>query len=228
MRIAEIFCSRQGEGLLTGKESIFVRASGCNLRCWYCDTPYTSWQPEGEDLSVEEILAQVEQWSTSHVVLTGGEPMLFAELVPLTNELRHRERHITIETAGTLDLPVTCDLMSISPKLSNSAPREGSDARWRRRHERTRHRPDVIRQLVRRYEYQFKFVIDQQADCDEVERYLEEFPEIDPARALLMPQGTTVDELASRDDWLVPYARAHGLGHSPRRHIEWFGLTRGT
>ena len=57
MRIAEIFRSIQGEGRLTGVESIFVRASGCNLRCCFCDTPYASWTPEGDDLSVSEILA---------------------------------------------------------------------------------------------------------------------------------------------------------------------------
>src|SRR5262244_691880 len=65
--ISEIYCSRQGEGLLTGTPSVFVRASGCNLRCWFCDTPYTSWQPEGSDMSTDEIVAQVEEWDTRHV-----------------------------------------------------------------------------------------------------------------------------------------------------------------
>src|SRR3569623_1543668 len=125
MRIAEIFASRQGEGLLTGTPSVFVRASGCNLRCWFCDTPYTSWEPEGDDRSVEEIVAEIERLKTAeikHVVLTGGEPMLFAELIPLSQRLSTAGFHITVETAGTLDLPVTCDLMSISPKLANSTP----------------------------------------------------------------------------------------------------------
>ena len=118
----------QGEGLLTGTPSVFVRASGCNLRCWFCDTPYASWTPEGEDLSVDEILAQVERHDCRHVVITGGEPMLFAELIPLTAALRAAGRHITIETAGTLYLPVQCDLMSISPKLANSTPPPARDA----------------------------------------------------------------------------------------------------
>ncbi len=83
MRIAEIYRSVQGEGLLTGVPSVFVRASGCNLRCWFCDTPYASWRPEGRDMSIDEIVAQVEEWDTRHVVVTGGEPMLFAELIPL-------------------------------------------------------------------------------------------------------------------------------------------------
>ena len=122
MRIAEIYRSVQGEGLLTGAPSVFVRASGCNLRCWFCDTPYTSWRPEGRDMSVDEIVAQVEEWDTQHVVVTGGEPMLFAELIPLCERLRAIGRHVTIETAGTLYLPVECDLMSISPKFASSAP----------------------------------------------------------------------------------------------------------
>ena len=115
MRVSEIYKSIQGEGFLTGTQSAFVRVAGCNLRCWFCDTPFASWYPEGEDLSVEEILERIRQSPASHVVLTGGEPMLFAELLPLCAGLRAAGRHVTIETAGTLFLPLDCDLMSISP-----------------------------------------------------------------------------------------------------------------
>ncbi|HHK42972.1 MAG TPA: 7-carboxy-7-deazaguanine synthase QueE, partial [Planctomycetaceae bacterium] len=87
MRVAEIYRSRQGEGELTGVESAFVRASGCNLRCRFCDTPYASWTPEGNDLSVSEIVERVLDLEADHVVLTGGEPMLFAELIPLCDRL---------------------------------------------------------------------------------------------------------------------------------------------
>src|SRR5262245_34798778 len=172
MRIAEVYSSLQGEGLLTGTPSVFVRASGCNLRCWYCDTPYTSWEPEGEDLSLDEILRQVDTFievegECRHAVLTGGEPMLFAELVPLAAALRQRGLHITIETAGTLYLPLACDLMSISPKLANSTPPAERDSRWRERHEHSRHVPDVIRRLVAEYPYQIKFVVDSPRDCRE-------------------------------------------------------------
>src|SRR5438105_36652 len=130
MRIAEIYHTLQGEGRLTGIRSVFVRTSGCNLRCRFCDTPYASWTPEGEHLSVEKVLAEVERCAAihsngqppRHVVITGGEPMLFPELVPLCAELRGRGMHVTIETAGTRYLPVECDLMAVSPKLSNSTP----------------------------------------------------------------------------------------------------------
>lgn len=228
MRIAEIFRSIQGEGLLTGTESVFVRASGCNLRCWYCDTPYASWTPEGEDLSVDEIAARVEALDCDHVVLTGGEPMLFAELIPLTARLRRLDRHVTVETAGTLYLPVACDLMSLSPKLSNSTPPPERDARWNRRHELSRHVPEVIRRLVAEYDYQLKLVLDRPEDCREAEAYLKAFPEIERARAMLMPQGTDPEHLAEKATWLEPYCAEHGLGFCPRRQIAWFGHQRGT
>jgi 7-carboxy-7-deazaguanine synthase len=231
MRIAEIFRSLQGEGLLTGTPSVFVRLSGCNLRCWFCDTPYASWHPEGDDLTPGEIVARVEQQIATqkdvhHVVLTGGEPMLFAGLVPLTAAFRRRGLHLTIETAGTLCLPVACDLMSISPKLSNSTPLD--DPRWASRHEKTRHAPEVVRRLTVEYEYQLKFVIDRPDDCREVETYLAEFPKIDRSRVMLMPQGTDPATLEEKAAWLEPYCEARGLRYCPRRQIEWFGLVRGT
>jgi 7-carboxy-7-deazaguanine synthase len=227
MRVAEIYRSVQGEGFLTGVDSAFVRASGCNLRCWYCDTPYASWRSEGEDLSVDDILAQVDRLEVDHVVLTGGEPMLFAELIPLTAGLRARQRHITIETAGTLYLPVECDLMSISPKLSNSTPSLQQAPRWSARHEHSRHAPEVVRRLIAEFPYQVKFVVDSLADCAEVERYLSEMPQIDRNRAMLMPQGTDAEELVRAAEWLEPYCHEHTLHFCPRKHIEWFGYVRG-
>ncbi|MFZ5833232.1 MAG: 7-carboxy-7-deazaguanine synthase QueE [Planctomycetota bacterium] len=259
MRICEIFRSIQGEGRLTGTESVFVRASGCNLRCRYCDTPYASWMPEGADLSIEEILLRIDELAGSppseavaaaldllanelpmaterekkadskvrHVVITGGEPMLFAELIPLTAALKRQGRHVTIETAGTLYLPVECDLMSISPKLSNSTPPPESDPRWTWRHEMHRNAPDVMRRLMAGYDYQLKFVVGCRADCTEVEEYLATLPDIDRSRAMLMPQGTDPEDLAETARWLEPYCLAHGLHYCPRRHIDWFGSLRG-
>ena len=232
MKIAEIFRSVQGEGLLTGTPSLFVRASGCNLRCWFCDTPFTSWHPEGVDYTVDEIIAEVEEWDCRHVVLTGGEPMLFAELLPVSAALRQLGLHITVETAGTLYLPVECDLMSISPKLvgsgPSSGPLSGGDSRWSRRHHRQRHRPEVISRLIAEYDYQLKFVIDQPAELNEVAAYLQEFPQIDFQRVLMMPQGVDEETLQARAEWLKPACVEHGWTFCPRRQIEWFGAVRRT
>jgi 7-carboxy-7-deazaguanine synthase len=249
LRLAEIYTSLQGEGLLTGTPSVFVRASGCNLRCWFCDTPHTSWEPEGEDWPVEEVFLEVQrlaQWGrlpacqeagrlearpmerVRHVVITGGEPMLFAELVPLCQRLSAAGLHITIETAGTLFLDLPCDLLSLSPKLASSTPSADEAGRWSARHERDRHQPDVIRKLLDRYPYQLKFVVDTPGDLEEVQAWLAEFSEVCRDRVLLMPQGIDARQLAETGEWLEPYCREHGFAFCPRKHIEWYGATRRT
>jgi len=228
MKIAEIYKSIQGEGLLTGVPSVFIRASGCNLRCWFCDTPYASWQPEGQDYAVDEIIAEVEEWDVRHVVITGGEPMLFAEMIPLCRELKRRGRHITIETAGTLYLPAACDLMSISPKLSSSGPDPDRHAHWARRHERQRFQPEVLSRLMAEYDYQLKFVIDRVDDVTEVDAMIATLAGVTVDRVLLMPQGRTMEEMASRSLWLAELCHERGWALCPRRQLEWFGPVRGT
>ena len=228
MKIAEIYKSIQGEGLLTGTPSVFIRASGCNLRCWFCDTPYASWRPEGEDYAVDEIIAEVEEWDVKHVVITGGEPMLFAEMIPLCRELKRRGRHITIETAGTLYLPAACDLMSISPKLSSSGPDPERHAHWARRHERQRLQREGLMRLMAEYDYQLKFVVDRVDDVAEVEEMLATLPAVAAERVLLMPQGRTMEEMASRSLWLAELGHERGWAICPRRQLEWFGPVRGT
>lgn len=224
MQIAEIFHSVQGEGRFAGTPSVFVRTSGCNLRCWFCDTPYTSWHPEGSAWNVERLLDQIIRYECPHVVLTGGEPMLQPEVVLLAQELSSRGAFITIETAGTVDLPVVANLMSISPKLRNSTP---SGDEWERRHEQRRHSPEVIRRLISEYDYQLKFVIDQPHDTLEVEQWLREFPEVKSPNIYLMPQATTAETLQSKSVWVRNDAMEHGWQFSPRLHVELFGARRG-
>src|SRR5437764_126866 len=101
VKISELFYSIQGEGKLSGVPSAFVRASGCNLRCVWCDTPYASWSPEGEDVPVDEIVRRVGEFSVRHVVVTGGEPMIMPDITELCAGLHDNKHHITIETAAT-------------------------------------------------------------------------------------------------------------------------------
>jgi 7-carboxy-7-deazaguanine synthase len=122
---------------------------------------------------------------------------------------------------------VACDLMSISPKLSNSTPPAERDPHWRRRHAQARHAPDVIRRLTAEYDYQLKFVVDDVEDCREVQSYLDEFPEIDRRRVMLMPQAIDMETLTQKTLWLDPYCRLHGFHLCRRRQIEWFGAARG-
>jgi 7-carboxy-7-deazaguanine synthase len=228
--ISEIFHSLQGEGELTGVSSVFVRTSGCNLRCNWCDTPYASWNPEGENRSVESILTQVASYPARHVVLTGGEPMIAKELPLLAAELKSRGYHITIETAGTVEPDgVACDLASISPKLSNSTPDARLGATWRERHEATRIQRDVLRAWLDHYVYQLKFVISSPADLTEVEALVQSLDRTVPRhKILLMPESTTLDKLKERSAWLAEICKAQGYRYAHRLHIELYGNRRGT
>ena len=223
MKISEIFYSVQGEGTLVGVPSVFVRTSGCNLRCVWCDTPYTSWDPQGEERSIESIVADVAQYGASHVVLTGGEPMIAPGVEELTRSL---SGHLTIETAGTVAKDVRCDLMSISPKLENSTPRARDGGRWAVQHERLRYQPEVLRQLITRYPYQLKFVVSEPADLAEIHSIVEEVGAV-KERVLLMPEGVDRETLAERGRWLVETAKREGYRFSPRLHIDLWGNVRG-
>jgi len=221
LKIAEIFYSLQGEGGLVGVPSVFVRTSGCNLRCQWCDTPYTSWQPEGEDYTLEAIVAEVEKHPARHVVVTGGEPMIAPEIVALTELLS--AKHITIETAGTVHAPVRCDLMSISPKLSNSTPQ----GQWSSHHDRLRIQPDVLKRLMSGYDYQLKFVIAKPEDMAEVEDLVASV-EADRGKVLLMPEGIDAAVLRERAVWLAEICKQSGFRFSPRLHVDLYGNRRGT
>ena len=223
MKIAELFYSIQGEGSLVGVPSVFIRTSGCNLRCAWCDTPYTSWQPEGTELELDQILDEVAAHGARHVVVTGGEPMIAPGIVALTERLRALGMHITIETAGTVFAPVACDLMSISPKLANSTP---GDPRWNAQHERLRVQPAVLAKLMARYPYQLKFVIQRADDLDEV-RSLVGLLSADPERVILMPEGTDTERLRDRGVWLAEVCKQEGFRFSPRLHVDLWGHRRG-
>jgi 7-carboxy-7-deazaguanine synthase len=227
VKISEIFYSLQGEGALVGVPSVFVRTSGCNLRCTWCDTPYTSWHPEGEELSINGIVERVLSFrAASHVVVTGGEPMIAPDIVELTRKLRDAKLHITIETAGTCYVPVDSDLMSISPKLGNSTPHERQGGRWAAQHDRLRFQPDVLRQLAREYDYQLKFVVSDPRDLEEIDR-IRECAGAEPERTILMPEGTDRQLLRERGIWLAEICKAKGYRYSPRMHIELWGDQRG-
>ncbi|MGA8027199.1 MAG: 7-carboxy-7-deazaguanine synthase QueE [Bryobacteraceae bacterium] len=225
MKIAEIFYSLQGEGSLVGVPSAFVRTSGCNLRCTWCDTPYTSWHPAGADLSIQEIAEKVAGFGASHVVVTGGEPMIAPEIVDLTRMFHAAKFHITIETAGTVFMPVHCDLMSISPKLSNSTPRERDRGRWAAQHDRSRYRPDVLKQLMSDYDYQLKFVVSSPADLNEIAALRKELS-APPSRIVLMSEGTDAELLRQRGMWLAELCKTEGYRFSPRLHIHLWGDKR--
>jgi len=223
MRISEIFYSVQGEGVLAGVPSVFVRTSGCNLRCSWCDTPYTSWKPEGEEMTVDAVVDRVASFAAArHVVVTGGEPLIASGVVELSEKLRARGLHITFETAGTVFAPVACDLMSISPKLANSTP-EGV---FHDRHEQLRIQPDALRRLAREYDYQLKFVVASAGDLAEVQDLVRMLGA--PAeKVILMPEGTNSDTLSERGVWIAELCKSNGYRFGSRLHVYLWGNKRG-
>jgi 7-carboxy-7-deazaguanine synthase len=231
MLISEIFHSIQGEGELTGVPSVFVRTSGCNLRCNWCDTPYASWAPEGRMMTVVEIVAGVKAFPAArHVVLTGGEPMIAPEIHELAFQLQEDGYHITIETAATVPpRGIACDLASLSPKLAHSAPDARLDDTWRRKHEELRRRPDVIAEWIAAGNYQLKFVVSMPADMDEIEALLRDTEcAIPPHKVLLMPEGTDMASLREKAGWLAELCKARGYRYAHRLHVELYGNRRGT
>jgi len=231
MLISELFYSVQGEGLLAGVPSVFVRTSGCNLRCRWCDTPYASSEPEGEQQTVEEIVARVREYPARHVVLTGGEPMLAKGIEDLAGMLKEAGYHITIETAGTIEPDgIACDLASLSPKLADSTPdAEQFGEGWSKRHEESRIQQEVLNAWAVAYSCQFKFVVSDSGDMEEIEKILEAVtPRPEPGRVLLMPEGTDSATLQERSQIVAELCKETGYRFCPRLHIELYGDTKGT
>lgn len=248
LRIQERFVSVQGEGVLVGVPSSFVRVSGCNLRCVWCDTPKSSWAPEGETLALDELLS----WCAAgprHVVLTGGEPMLFAASAELSRRLRAAGHHLTIETAGSVWCEgLEADLLSISPKLAHSTPwargAELGKPKLATMHEAARLDLALLRRLIDHCDdWQLKFVVRTAtpqllaADLAEIDELLAAL-ELDALsesagrpgreRVLLMPEGTDDASLRAGYLELLESCRARGFRLGLRLHIHLFGHRPGT
>lgn len=113
MRVNEIFYSLQGEGYYSGTPAVFVRLSGCNLQCPFCDTQHEA----GIEMSEEAIVDAVRQYPATHVVVTGGEPSL--QLTEsLVDALHAVHKIVAVETNGTHALPANVDWVTLSPKAA--------------------------------------------------------------------------------------------------------------
>ena len=206
MRIDELFVSVQGEGMWLGMPAVFVRVAGCNLDCHWCDTPRAKSAAQAEARSVADIVDAVRAHALSHVVITGGEPTIYAEKLPaLCAALREHQRIITLETNATRFVACDADLYSLSPKSpasQASAAESWNDA--------------VIRQyLAQRRAWQIKLVV---GSRDEAEEALARLKALDIGRThvFLMPQARTREEHVQCAEWLVPFCCATGCRFGAR------------
>jgi 7-carboxy-7-deazaguanine synthase len=209
MNVSEIFGPTiQGEGSMIGVPCVFIRTSGCNLRCKWddnlCDTEYTSWNPETNEVPPIEVIRKAislcHGTKVNHIVISGGEPTIQAEeLGEVVRELVSVGFHVTIETNGTqLISPskVPASLLSISPKLSTSVPR---GTQFEKFHNDGRIRVGALKQLLSQYESYLKFVVSKvESDIKEIVA-LQETLKLDSSRIFLMPEGRTARTRSCRD-----------------------------
>ncbi|MDB2239229.1 7-carboxy-7-deazaguanine synthase QueE [Halorubrum ezzemoulense] len=236
--INEVFYSLQGEGTLAGVPSVFVRTSGCSLRCWFCDSYHTSWEPTGAWRDVDSIVEEIQSHEQAgHVVLTGGEPLIHEESVELLERLAAGGYHTTVETNGTIHRDAPIDLASISPKLASSTPTPERDPKgegeWEEKHEQNRIDMDALSQMVDDYETQLKFVVTDESDLPEITDLVDRVREATATTVadddvLLMPEGMTREQLDGTRSEVAELAMEYGYRYTPRLHVDLWNDAPGT
>ncbi len=247
----------QGEGRLAGTPSLFIRLSGCNLRCIWdkgnneysiCDTPHSVFgKVKYKPFEVEKIVAIIKHnlGSIKHIVITGGEPILQAK--PLTQLCKRIKKefdvHLTIETNGTIfdkELAGEIDLFSISPKLSSSNPTADKIKEFdlvetdvHKTHNSKRINIECLQSFIdfsKKYgkSLQFKFVVTKSEDAKEISSdFLQKLNGWSKNDIFIMPLGATKDELKLFTPVALEMAISNGWRFSPRMHIELFNESIG-
>jgi 7-carboxy-7-deazaguanine synthase len=225
MIINDVFHSLQGEGGFAGVPSVFVRLAGCPLRCRWCDTKYAWPESAGTEHTADQVKTKVKSYPANHLIITGAEPMTNPQLPDLLKALAGQNLHITIETSGIKFVPdLPCDLMSISPKLANSTPTETDLAA---QHESQRLNLSALQQLIDRYEYQLKFVVEGTEDIDEINKCLEKLKNVKPGKVFLMPQAQKLDEYLAKSKVVADLCKQTGFAFSLRLQVLLWNNERG-
>ena len=215
----------QGEGPSTGRRCAFLRLTGCNLTCAWCDTPYT-WDWNGVNgtvydrdketrwMHVDDVWQQLRTYSTPLIVISGGEPMMQQEaLEPLVYTLTGQGVDVEIETNGTIAPRITPTRFNVSPKLANSGVLK-----------RKAIKPVNLSQYVGRAI--FKFVCQSEGDLHEVQSILDEVGIPDDA-VWIMPEGRDPITLSTHTDRLAEAVVQRGWNITPRLHVMIWGHRRG-
>lgn len=223
IQIYEIFKSIQGEGRLQGVPSVFVRLVGCNLRCRWCDTKHFFYPEKVIDISIEKLMDSISLYECKNIVITGGEPLINSQILILVKILKTQGYHVTIETNATMVKNIDCDLISMSPKLSNSIPYDLENEAIQK-HANSRIKIDAIKHYIKNNDYQIKFVVrDKQEDIDEVKDILEQIDDYDPFKVLIMPLAASRSNLYKIQKNLARLCIKNGLRYANRLQLQIWG-----
>jgi len=186
MKVNEIFYSIQGEGTLVGVPSIFLRLTGCNLRCSFCDTTYAYEQ--GTEMSIQEILDEIKKFACTYVCLTGGEPLLQKDAPKLIEWLLQKNYKICLETNGSISIKKFVGKKSLMISLDVKCPSSGSHEQMNMKN---------ISYLSKKD--QLKFIIKNKEDYDYAKKILKKYNP--PCTVFFQPVwGTNPKKLAS---WIL-------------------------
>jgi len=222
----EIFRSIQGEGVNSGIAAVFLRLAFCNLKCRWCDTKYAwDWQQYRQKTKVvaltsREIESRLRALSSSHLVVTGGEPLIQQKTLScLLSSLKRDGYYVELETNGTIsptsELVALVDHWNVSPKLENSGnPRAMREV------------PEAYRVFVHLPASSFKYVIQDESDLNEVQALVDRYC-IDEEKIVLMPEASDRETLIQRGAWLSEACRDRGYRFSTRLQILLQQNTRG-
>jgi 7-carboxy-7-deazaguanine synthase len=186
MRITEIFHSIQGESSHAGRPCVFVRLTGCNLRCTWCDSEYTF--TGGERMSLDDVMARVQGYDCKLVEITGGEPLAQAEVFPLIERLCNEGYEVLIETSGSIDITPVDRRAKLILDIKCPGSGEVAKNRWSNLDELRTH--DEI-----------KFVIADRIDYDWAKQLIEE-RQLDRWTVLLSPVWGKMD-MKALAEWML-------------------------
>lgn len=238
--VNEIYKSYQGEGINAGTPCVFLRLAYCDLKCSWCDTPYTwDWQKydvkkEAHPMNNDDVCDKIMSFDVNHVVITGGEPLLQQPQITyliehmkkycannIGNEVK-RNFYFEVETNGThfpfFSMRHFVDQFNVSPKTSNSG---NTHVDLKKIYSETIPKWNQLEDG----KVWFKFVVDKEEDIKELDENF--FGMIDAHKIILMPQGRTAEELKAKEEWLKPYCKSKNYWFSTRQHILEFGNKRG-
>lgn len=221
IQICEMFYSIQGEGRLQGVPSVFLRLTGCNLNCEWCDTSEVLENHTRVKYTDGELLQEIKKYPCSHVVITGGEPTLCREINSWILLFKENGYMVTVETNATIPINLACDLVSMSPKLSNSIPVSAGNRGIMDSHDRKRINIEAIKNFIKHQDYQIKFVCRAlQSDMDEVKGILEQIGTYDNTKVMIMPLADSRDELYAIQRDLVRLCISNNFRYANRLQLQ--------